>query len=169
MFHITPFDGLCLLPACKKLPKQHVEKQIFTVVFEGEGKRWDEFVEWYLAWLAEWYNYAECNICRMTQRNKSNWQVRPFFGAKQFAKAAAFLLLGARLRWQSKSHEGLLVSHCRLAFFAQPQRFYLPLPLGLHGSIDTTSRKAAIKEKMFWKVTLPSALSFLLKMFAQLI
>ena len=117
MFHITPFDGLCLLPACKKLPKQHVEKQIFTVVFEGEGKRWDEFVEWYLAWLAEWYNYAECNICRMTQRNKSNWQVRPFFGAKQFAKAAAFLLLGTRPRWQSKSHEGLLDFSLSISLF----------------------------------------------------
>ena len=33
---------------------------------------WNEFVEWHVAWLAEWHNYAECNIYRMTQRNKFN-------------------------------------------------------------------------------------------------
>ena len=43
-------------------------------------------------------------------------------------------------------------AHCRLAFSAQPQRFLV----GLHGSIDTTARKPAIEEKMFWKVSLPS-------------
>ena len=48
-------------------------------------------------------------------------------------------------------------AHCRLAFSAQPQRFFLPLLVGLHGSTDTTARKSAIiEEKMFWKVTLPS-------------
>jgi len=44
----------------------------------SEGKRRNEFAEWYVAWLAEWHNYVECNICRMTQRNKLNWKVRPF-------------------------------------------------------------------------------------------
>ena len=42
------------------------------------------------------------------------------------------------------------------AFSAQPQTFFLPLLVGLHGSTDTTARKSAIEEKMFWKVTLPS-------------
>ena len=58
MFHITTLDGLCSLPACKTLPKQHVEKQLFTLVLNGRGKRWNEFVERHLAWLAEWHNYA---------------------------------------------------------------------------------------------------------------
>ena len=38
----------------------------------GEGKRRHEFAEWHVAWLEEWHNYAECNILRMTQRNKLN-------------------------------------------------------------------------------------------------
>ena len=38
----------------------------------GEGKRQNEFVEWHVAWLAEWHNYAECKIWKMTQRNKLN-------------------------------------------------------------------------------------------------
>ena len=57
---------------------------------------------------------------------------------------------------------------CRLAFSAQPQRFFFPLLVGLHGSSDTTARKSAIEEKMFWKVTLPSTLIFSAKMFARL-
>ena len=60
-------------------------------------------------------------------------------------------------------------AHCRLAFSAQPQRFFLPLLVELHGSTDTTARKSAIiEEKMFWKVTLPSTLIFSAKMFARL-
>ena len=60
-------------------------------------------------------------------------------------------------------------AHCRLAFSAQRQRFFLPLLVGLHGSTDTAARKSAIiEEKMFWKVTLPSTLSFSAKMFARL-
>ena len=52
---------------------------------------------------------------------------------------------------------------CRLAFSAELQRFFLPLLVELHGSTDTTARKSAIGEKMFWKVTLPSALIFCAK------
>ena len=52
-------------------------------------------------------------------------------------------------------------ANCRLAFSAPPQRIFLPLLVGLHGSTDTTSRKSAIEEKMFSrKVTLPSTLMF---------
>ena len=47
-------------------------------------------------------------------------------------------------------------AHCRLAFSAQPQRFFLPLLVGLHGITHATARKLATEEKMFWKVTLPS-------------
>ena len=60
-------------------------------------------------------------------------------------------------------------AHCRLAFSAQRQKFFLPLLVGLHGSTDTTARKSAIiEEKMFWKVTFPSTLIFSAKMFARL-
>ena len=44
----------------------------------------------HVAWLAEWHNYAECNKCRMTQRNKLNWKWRPFL-APINSIAAAFL------------------------------------------------------------------------------
>ena len=47
-------------------------------------------------------------------------------------------------------------AHCRLAFSELPQRLFLPLLVGLHGSTNTTARKSAIEEKMFWKVMLPS-------------
>ena len=58
-------------------------------------------------------------------------------------------------------------AHCRLAFSTQPKRFFIPLLVGLRGSTDTTARKSAIEEIMFWKVTLPSTF-FLQKMFARL-
>ena len=40
--------------------------------YSGRVIDWNEFAEWHVAWLAEWHNYAECNIYRMTQRNKFN-------------------------------------------------------------------------------------------------
>ena len=49
-------------------------------------------------------------------------------------------------------------AHCRLAFSAQPQRFFLPLLVGLRGSTDTIWRKSSIEENIFWKITLPSTL-----------
>ena len=70
-----------------------------------------------------------------------------FFGANQFAKAAAVLMLAY------DDNQKATKAHCGLAFSAQPQRFFL---VGLHGSTDTTARKSAIEEKSFWKVTLPS-------------
>ena len=51
----------------------------FSVTWYGEGKRRNEFAEWHAAWLVEWYNYVECNICGMTQRNKLNWKGRLFW------------------------------------------------------------------------------------------
>ena len=54
-------------------------------------------------------------------------------------------------------------AHCRWAFSIQPQRFFLPLLVGLHESTDTTARKSVIEEMMFWKVTHPSTLIFSVK------
>ena len=51
----------------------------FSVTWYGEGKRRNEFAEWHAAWLVEWYNYVECSICGMTQRNKLNWKGRLFW------------------------------------------------------------------------------------------
>ena len=87
----------------------------------------------------------------------------PFFGANQSANAAAVLML------TFDDNQKAANVHCRLAFSAQPERFFLPLLVGLRGSTDTTARKSAlIEEKMFWKVTLPSTLIFSAKMSARL-
>ena len=80
----------------------------------------------------------------------------PIFCANQFANAAAVLML-------HDDNQKSTNANCRLAFSAQLQRFFLTLLVGLHGSTDTTARKSAIEEKMFWKVTLPSALIFCAK------
>ena len=45
------------------------------------------------------------------------------------SQEAAFLMLWARLRWQSASQEGLLDFSRSISFFGRPQRFYLPLLL----------------------------------------
>ena len=116
----------------------------------GEGKRRNEFVEWHVAWLAAWHNYAEYNIRSMTQRNKLNWKVRPFLAPINFQTQP--LCSGSTYDDNQKPTK----AHCRLAFSVQPQRFFLPLLVGLNGSTDTTSRKSAIEEKIFWKVTLAS-------------
>ena len=76
------------------------------------------------------------------QRNKLR-KSASFFGTKQFANAAAVLML------TYDDNQKATKAHCRLAFSAQPQRFFLPLLVGLHGSTDTTARKSAIEEKMF--------------------
>ena len=78
----------------------------------------------------------------------------PFFGANQFVNAAAVLML------TYDDIQKATKAHCRLAFSTQPQRFFLPLLVGLNGSTDTTARKSAIEEMTFWKVTLPSTLIF---------
>ena len=79
----------------------------------------------------------------MTKRNKSvNFWVHPFLAPINLQKQLLFLMLRARLRWQSKSHKARCPS--RLAFFAQLQRFhYLPLTVGLHGITNTTPQKSA--------------------------
>ena len=56
----------------------------------GKGKRRNEFAKWHVAWLAEWHNYAECNICRMTERNKLNWKACPFLAPNKEARNSFF-------------------------------------------------------------------------------
>ena len=77
-------------------------------------------------------------------------------------------MLQARLRWQSKSHEGFLDSHSRLAFFAQPQRFYLSLLVGLHGITDGYVTKVGHWRKDVLEDHAPFCFTFLQKMFARL-
>ena len=36
----------------------------FAVFSFGEGKRRKEFAEWYVAWRAEWHNYAKYDLRR---------------------------------------------------------------------------------------------------------
>ena len=77
----------------------------FSLFVLGQNKRRNEFAKWHVAWLAEWHNYVECNICRMTQRNKLNWKVRPFWRQSICKRSRCFNI---DIRWQSKSHEGSL-------------------------------------------------------------
>ena len=84
----------------------------------------------------------------MTQRNKLNCKVPPFWRQSICKRSRCFNV--DILDDNQKATE----AHCRLAFSAQLQRFFLPGPLlvGLHGSTDSTARKSTIEEKMFWKV-----------------
>ena len=66
--------------------------------------------------------------------------MRPFFDTNQLANAAAVLML------TYDENQKATKAHCRLAFSAQPQSFFLPLLVELHGSTDTTARKSAIIE-----------------------
>ena len=104
----------------------------FSVSWYGEGKRRNEFAEWHVAWLAEWHNYVECNICRMTQRSTLNWKVYPFLVPINLKTQPLFY--NVDIQWQSKSHESsLLISlfctatKIRLAFISRPawqHRYY---------------------------------------------
>ena len=67
-----------------------------------------------------------------------------------------------------KARKDSLISHGRLAF-CTATKILLALIRRTSGSTDTRSRKPDDEEKMFWKVTLPSALIFFLqKIFARL-
>ena len=74
----------------------------------GEAKGRNEITEWHVAWIAERYNYAECNICRITHRNKLKGKVRLSFGANKFPKVAAFSMLRAQLRFQKATKDSLI-------------------------------------------------------------
>ena len=60
----------------------------------------------------------------MTQRNKLNLKLRPFL-APINSQAVAFLMLGARLRWQSKKQEGLLGFSRSINFFCTATKIKL--------------------------------------------
>ena len=105
------------------------------------------------------------------QNDLKKWikpKMHPFLAPNNL-RAAAFLMLRARLRWQSKSQERL-ISHGRLAFCTATKILYLLAFISwAASSTDNVSRKSAIEEKMFWKVMLSSALIFFQqKIFARL-
>ena len=60
----------------------------------------------------------------MTQRNKLNLKLRPFL-APINSQAVTFLMLGARLRWQSKNQEGLLGFSRSINFFCTATKIKL--------------------------------------------
>ena len=61
-----------------------------------------------------------------------------------------------------KARKDSLISHGRLAF-CSATKILIAFISRAAGSTDTTSRKSAIEEEMFWKVTLSSALIFFCK------
>ena len=73
----------------------------------GKGKRRNEFVEWHVAWVAEWHNYAECNIRRMTHRNKLNWKV-PLFWRQSICKRSRCFKVAGSTYYDNHGHEGSL-------------------------------------------------------------
>ena len=107
----------------------------------GEGKRRNEFAEWHVAWLGERHNYAECNICR-----------RPFL-APMNSQVAVFWSCGLDYDDNQKSRKDSLIPHGRLAI-CTATKILLAFIGRAAGSTDTTSRKSAIEEKMFWKVSI---------------
>ena len=127
----------------------------------GEGKRPNEFAEWHVAWLTEWHNYAECKICRMTKRNKLNRKLRPLL-APINSQVAAFLLLRARLRWQSKSQERLLDFSWSISFF------YLALLVGLLAAPILHHESRTMKKRCFRRSRSLLLYFFLQKIFARL-
>ena len=58
-------------------------------------------------------------------------------------------MLRARLRWQSKARKDSLMSHGRLALCSATKILLAFISLAAGGT-DTTPRKSAIEEKMFW-------------------
>ena len=66
-----------------------------------------------------------------------------------------------------KTRKDFLITDGRLAF-CRATKILLAFISRAAGSTDTTSRKSATEEKMFWRVTLSSALNFFLqKIFAR--
>ena len=90
-------------------------------------------------------------------------KIAPFFGANQFSSSCFFNVACSTtmtIKEQRKTPPP------RLAFFSAT-KILLGFSSRAAGSTDTTSRKSAIKEKMFWKVTLSSVLVFFCKRYLQ--
>ena len=80
--------------------------------------------------------YAECLkeiIIKLFEKSVIFWR-------QSISKSSRFFnVAGSTTMTIKQATKDSLISHCRdkkIAFFSQPQRFYLPLSLGLHGSID---------------------------------
>ena len=56
---------------------------------EGEGKMPNEFAEWHVAWLAEWHNYADCNISEWLKEINET-ENYALFCANQFTSSRFF-------------------------------------------------------------------------------
>ena len=80
--------------------------------------------------------YAECLkeiIIKLVEKSVIFWRQSISKSSRFFNVAGSTTMT---IKWATKDS---LISHCRykkIAFFSQPQGFYLPLSLGLHGSID---------------------------------
>ena len=60
-------------------------------------KRLNEFArEWHVPWIAKWHNYAECNICKMTQRNKFNLKAASFLAPIWKSSRCIIVLISTR-------------------------------------------------------------------------
>ena len=93
--------------------------------------------------------------------------MRPFL-APINSQAAAFWCCRLDYDDNQKARKDSLISYGRLDY-CSATKILLAFISRAAGSTDTTSRKSAIEEKMFWKVTLSSALKlFLQKIFARL-
>ena len=75
------------------------------------------------------------------------------FLAPMNSQAAVFWSCGLDYDDNQKARKDSLISQGRLAFCTAP-KILLAFIGRAAGSTDTTSRKSAIEEKMFWKVTI---------------
>ena len=132
--------------------------------------RRNEFVEWHVAWLAEWHNYAECNICRIKKIKLKKLKIAPLFGANQYSQAATVLLWCCGLDYDDnqKARKDSLISLGRLAFSTATKILLAFIISQTAGGTDTTSRKSAIEERRFGGHTLFCFNFFLPKIFTQL-
>ena len=128
--------------------------------------RRNEFVEWHVAWLAEWHNYAECNICRIKKIKLKKLKIAPLFGANQYSQAATVLLWCCGLDYDDnqKARKDSLISLGRLAF-PQPQRFYSPLLLVRLLAVPILHHESRPLKKDVLEATLSSALIFFCQRF----
>ena len=114
------FTAFCSRIMCA-IQAQHFEPLLYSTVYRlriGEGKRWNEFAEWHVAWLAEWHNHAEFNISSwMIQRNKLNWKERPFWRQSICKRSRCFNVVGLTY----DDNQKITKAHCRPA---KPKRFF---------------------------------------------
>ena len=90
----------------------------------NEGKRQNEFAKWHVAWLVQWRNYAECDICKMTLRNKFNSKAVPFlvpiWRSSQCQVQLFLTRLSTRRVGDHKSTKEIFSSNGKLSTFLSP-------------------------------------------------